>query len=137
MDLKQYYEDFNKTVAVLNHEHPDHVVHVTSLFYRERNSTPGATISVTTRNAARVITDGTHRLASEEEIDRFYDHQKSELEKHLLAEQKKKQQFMVLTPTNQPEPMSAPAARTASQASQAKVTTPGKPAASLGEAPAK
>jgi hypothetical protein len=96
MDLKLYFDDYKKNVAKLEKEHPDGVVHVTSLFQRDRGSTPGSTASATCTNAARVITDGTHREATEEEIDAFYQRQQDELRKNIRAEQAKKQQYMVV-----------------------------------------
>lgn len=97
MDLKQYFQDLRAKQAELERSHPDGVVHVTSLFYRERNSTPGATASASTRNAARVITDGTHRESSEEEVDAFYQRQQDQLKLNIRAEQQKKQQYVIVT----------------------------------------
>jgi hypothetical protein len=97
MDLKQYFSDLRAKEAELQAKHSDGVVHVTSLFYRERNSTPGAIASATCRNAARVITDGTHRESSEEEIERFYSWQEEQLKTHIRAEQQKKQQYVIVT----------------------------------------
>lgn len=97
MDLRQYFTDKKAKQAELEKKFSDGVVHVTSVFYRERNSTAGATSSATVENAARVITDGTHREATEDEIAAFYARQKSDLEKHIRAEQVKKQQYVVVT----------------------------------------
>jgi hypothetical protein len=99
MDLKQYYLEMRAKAVELAAKHPDGIVHVTSVFYRERNSTPGSTASATCYNAARVLTDGTHREATEGEIEAFYQHQQDELEKHTRAEQQKKKQFLVVTDT--------------------------------------
>ena len=96
MDLKTYYDDMRKTMADLERRHPDGIVYVTSMFHRERNSTPGSTLSASCRNAARVITDGTHKEATQEEIDNFLDHQQDENRKNTIAEQKNKRQYIVV-----------------------------------------
>jgi hypothetical protein len=96
MDLKTYYNDLRAKDAELVLIHPDGVVYVTSLFHRERNSTPGSTLSATTHNAARVITDGTHREATQEEIDGFLQHQQNELRRNAATEQKNKRQYIVV-----------------------------------------
>lgn len=106
MDLKEYYNDLRKTESDLESKcgqgkrYPDGVIYVTSLFHRERNSTAGRTLSATTRNAARVITDGTHREATEEEIINFLDHQQDELRRNTAAEQKNKRQYIVVVDQN-------------------------------------
>lgn len=108
MDLKQYFSDLRATEAELLKNHPNRVVYVTSVFYRERNSTPGDTASATPSNAARVITDGTHREATEAEVKNFLAHQQQELEKNVRAEQQKKQQYVVVTGgTNTLQPVNA------------------------------
>lgn len=116
MDLKQYYIDLNQNQAKLEIQFPDGIVHVTSLFYRERNSTPGHTSSATHRNAARVITDGTHRVATEPEINDFYQRQEDQRLAVVRSEQQKKRQFVVMvdggvaeTIQRQPLKNSAPA----------------------------
>jgi hypothetical protein len=96
MDLRQYYKDLRETEAKLEREFPSGEVHVTSLFHRERASTAGSTVSATCRNAARVITDGTHRLANEDEIREFLLHQQRELRKNTLMEQQKKRQYITV-----------------------------------------
>ena len=96
MNLREYFDDFRRVESQLEKEHADGVVYVTSVFHRERNSTPGSTLSATCRNAARVITDGTHRLATEEEIKGFLAHQQTELRKNAASEQKNKRQYIVV-----------------------------------------
>lgn len=97
MDLRQYFADKKEKEAELKQRFPDGVVHVFSLFYRERNSTPGAVYSATISNAARVITDGTHRVAEESEVAEFHNRQERELRKNARNEQAKRQQYMVVT----------------------------------------
>jgi hypothetical protein len=96
MDLKEYFKDAHAEEARLEKEYPEGVVHVTSLFHRERGSTPGSTLSATCRNAARVITDGTHRVSTQEEIDGFLKHQQTQLRKNAAAEQANKKQYIVV-----------------------------------------
>lgn len=98
MDLKAYYGELSeKERELIQNSGKDKVVYVTSKFYRERNSTPGSTVSATPSNAARVITDGTHQLATQDEIKKFLAHQQQELTKNIRAEQSKKQQYVVVT----------------------------------------
>ena len=96
MDLREYFGDLHKAESLLERAHPDGIVYVTSLFHRERNSTPGSTMSASCRNAARVITDGTHREATQEEIEAFMAHQQSELRKNTRSEQMNKKQYIVV-----------------------------------------
>ena len=96
MDLRAYFGDLHAKEAELEKKFPEGVVHVTSLFHRERNSTPGSTLSATCRNAARVITDGTHREATQEEIDGFMRHQQDQLRRNTQSEQMNKKQYIVV-----------------------------------------
>lgn len=96
MDLKEYYNDLRKHEARLEVKHPDGIVYVTSVFHRERNSTAGSTLSATCRNAARVLTDGTHREATDDEISSFLQRQQDELRRNAAAEQKNKRQYIVV-----------------------------------------
>ncbi len=96
MNLQDYFSDLRKTEADLERRHPDGVVHTTSLFHRERNSTPGSTLSASCRNAARVITDGTHREATPTEIEDFEARQQDELRRNTASEQKNKKQYIVV-----------------------------------------
>lgn len=96
MNLKEYYSDMGREKAKLEQKHPDGVVYVTSLYSRDRNSTPGCTLSASCYNAARVITDGTHRESTREEVDGFLNHQQSQRVMVAKAEQLKKQQYMIV-----------------------------------------
>jgi hypothetical protein len=96
MDLREYFGDLHAKEAELEKKFPEGVVHVTSLFHRERNSTPGSTLSATCRNAARVITDGTHREATQGEIEGFALHQQDQLRRNTAAEQANKKQYIVV-----------------------------------------
>jgi hypothetical protein len=104
MDLKAYFEDLHNEEAKLKAKHPEGLVHVTSLFHREKNSTPGSTLGASCRNAARVITDGTHREATPEEVEGFLRHQQDQLRRNSLSEQvNKKQYFVVVDPKTEVE----------------------------------
>jgi hypothetical protein len=98
MDLNAYFTDKRATEAELRREYPKNVVYITSLFHRDRNSTAGATMSASWNNAARVITDGTHRLATEKEVKEFLAHQQEELHKNTVSEQMNKKQYFVVLP---------------------------------------
>jgi hypothetical protein len=106
MDLKAYYNDVQQLENKFNREHPDQVVHVTSVYHRERGSTPGAVASANPRNAARVIADGTHREATEEEIASYYERQDEEFKRNARAEERKgqKQYVVVASPDIDREP---------------------------------
>ncbi len=102
MDLRAYFNDLRGTEAELEQVAKDGVVYVTSVFHREKNSTPGSTLSATPRNAARVITDGTHRQATSDEVKAFFAHQRKQLEHTTKMEQLKKQQYIVVVDQHQP-----------------------------------
>lgn len=96
MDLKEYFADKRTVEAQLEREFPNDIVYVTSVRHREKNSVAGQTLSATHANAARVITDGTHRLATAEEVRGFLELQNSNRLKSVKAEQAKKQQYIVV-----------------------------------------
>lgn len=96
MDLKEYYSDLRKVEGQLEKEFPNDIVYVTSVRHREKNSIAGQTLSATHANAARVITDGTHRLATPEEVRSFLELQINNRTKSVKAEQAKKQQYIVV-----------------------------------------
>ena len=102
MDLKEYYRDLRKKEAELEKEYPDGVVYITSLFHREKNSTPGSTCSARWFNAARAITDQTHRIATREEVQGFLQHQQDELKRNTQSEQRNKKQFIVVVDRDEP-----------------------------------
>lgn len=96
MDLIQYFSDLNKTQSQLERDLPNQPIYITSVFNRDRNSTAGTTYTASPRNAARVITDGTHRLATPVEIAAFEELQQRNLEATLKSEQRKNKQFVVM-----------------------------------------
>lgn len=109
MDLKLYYQDLRATEEVLRSKSraTDGVVYVTSVYHREKNSTAGQTLSAEPRNAARVITDGTHREATKDEVAAFHEQQQIELRKNVKMEQLKKQQYIVVVDQHQPNQAAA------------------------------
>lgn len=103
MDLRQYFMDLRAIEAELEGSKTrDGVVYVTSIFHREKNSTAGSTLSASCRNAARVITDGTHRVATPQEVENFMEMQAIALEETIKAEQLKKKQYIVVVDQKQP-----------------------------------
>lgn len=102
MDAKEYFQDLRQTEAGLTKKYKGNLVHVTSVKNREKNSTSGSTMSADAYNAARVITDGTHRIATSEEIKSFIDLQERNRVSAIKSEQRKRQQLVVLTDDRQP-----------------------------------
>lgn len=105
MDIQAYYKDVRKLEKKYEEEvAPKHggVVYVTSRYHREKNSVEGRTLSATPWNAARVVTDDTHRLATEDEIKAFLAHQETERVKHTKMEQTRQKQYIVLVDQAQP-----------------------------------
>ena len=96
MDLRSYFTDLNAKQAELVDKFGSNPVYVTSIFNRDRGSVEGTTLTASPRNAARVITDGTHREATKEEIAKFLAHQQTNLTEIMKSEQRKKQQFVVM-----------------------------------------
>jgi hypothetical protein len=127
MDLIQYYNDLNKIAAKLEQDFPNQPVYVTSTFNRDRNSTAGVTLSASYRNAARVITDGTHRIATPAEVAKFIEMQEKNLENSIKAEQRKNKQFVVMVDPAaaglsnfSPQPQQAASSKAGAEAASAK-----------------
>ena len=102
MDLKEYYTERRTLEADLEKEFPEDIVYVTSVRHRERNSLAGKTLSASYANAARVITDGTHRLSTASEVRGFLDLQNQNRMRAVKAEQAKKQQYIVVMDDKNP-----------------------------------
>jgi len=102
MDVRQYYSDRRKIAVDLVKQFPDGIVYITSIFNRERNTTEGATCSVGIDNATRCLVEGTHRLATEEEIDRFNQLQETNRVEAAKGEQRKRQQYVVVVNEGDP-----------------------------------
>ena len=102
MDAKEYFQDLRQTEAGLMKKNKSNLVYVTYVKNREKNSTAGSTMSADAYNTALVITDGTHRIATSEEIRGFIDLQERNRVTAIKAEQRKRQQLVVLTDDRQP-----------------------------------
>jgi hypothetical protein len=116
MDLNAYFTDKRACEAELRRDNPNGVVYITSLFHRDRNSTAGATVSASCSNAARVITDGTHRVSTPEEVRTFIAHQQEELRRNTVSEQMNKKQYFVVLPSASGDIMAVPAGEPTTQA---------------------
>lgn len=101
MDLREYFGDLRKTEKDLASQHPNRVVFITSIKNSTKNTTPGATFSTTPYNAARGITDETHRLATDEEIQAFLDHQERNRVTNQRSEASKKKEIVVVMDRSQ------------------------------------
>lgn len=96
MDLREYFQNIRRNEKVLETEHPDHVVYITSLKNSSKNSVPGTTMSATPYNAARGIVDETHRVATDEEIKAFFAHQEANRVDNQKSEARKKKEIVVV-----------------------------------------
>ena len=65
------YLAISEQAEILDKQHPDRTCLVTSVNRPGRPGTPGNTCEVTTRNAARLIVEGTHCIATEAEAKAF------------------------------------------------------------------
>jgi len=101
MDLREYFGELRVTEKDLEKKHPNRVVYVTSVKNSMKNSTPGATFSTTPYNAARGITDETHRLATDDEIQAFIDHQERNRVTNQRSEASKKKEIVVVMDRSQ------------------------------------
>jgi hypothetical protein len=71
MDVKQHNQDIADAVRELSPRYPDDTVIVMSLTNRDRNSTAGRVVEVNVKQAAKLVVEKTHRLATAEEIEAF------------------------------------------------------------------
>lgn len=69
MDIQKYYQQVRLTREELTKQIPSGFCLVMSVANLEKNSTAGNLCEVTVADAARLLTDGTHRLATPEEVD--------------------------------------------------------------------
>jgi hypothetical protein len=98
MDIHSFYKDVRAKEAELEKNYPDRVVHITSLENKEKNVTSGATCSSTPRMAAERIVNGTHRIATQDEIDGFLRLQAVNRDNTLRAEIQKRNQIVTVLP---------------------------------------
>jgi hypothetical protein len=72
MTTQLYYQRIREKRADLANQFPKGFCLVVSVFSLEKNSTEGTFCEVLVPEAARLMTDGTHRLASEDEAAAYY-----------------------------------------------------------------
>lgn len=66
--VAEFWQDKAKTQADLTKRYPEGALFVTSVHNRSTGSTTGTVSAVSLDNAARLITMGTHRESTEEEV---------------------------------------------------------------------
>jgi hypothetical protein len=71
MNIPQYRQDIREKIAELSPMFPDDCCLMMSLTNRDRNSTAGHVCETNVAQAAKLIVENTHRLASSEEISAF------------------------------------------------------------------
>jgi len=76
-DLQKYYQDMREKRAELTKDNDSGFCLVISLYNRDKGSTAGSVCEVSIKDAARVIVDGTHRVATAEEAEAFKQSQES------------------------------------------------------------
>lgn len=96
MDLREYFGELRKTETRLIDKFPNRVVFVTSVKNSSKNSTAGATYSTTPYNAARGLTDETHRESTTDEIEAFMAHQENNRVETQRSEAKKRKEIVVV-----------------------------------------
>ena len=96
MDLVEYFRNVRSEEKLLDQKHPNRVVYITSVKNSAKNSLAGMTVSATPYNAARAITDETHREASDTEIKLFLEHQERNRLDTQRSETRKKKEIVVV-----------------------------------------
>ena len=72
MNTQQYYAAIREKQEALTKQFPKGYCLVVSVLNREKNSTAGTFCEVLVPEAARLITDGTHRTVTDEESSAYY-----------------------------------------------------------------
>ncbi len=75
MDTSLYYAGIRDKREALTRKRPSGFCLVMSVNNLEKNSKAGNVCEVSVQDAARLLTDGTHQLANDEEINAFRDQQ--------------------------------------------------------------
>lgn len=78
MDTQTYYAKIRETREELAKQNPQGFCLVISVANLEKNSTAGTPCEVSLYDAARLMTDGTHRVANEKEADAYRNRQEAE-----------------------------------------------------------
>jgi hypothetical protein len=81
MDIRAFNEDVRQAAAQLFREYPSGFLFVTSLPIRGYPGS-GRTVEVTCSAAGKLLTEGTHRVATPEEIEAF--HVATEARRHAI-----------------------------------------------------
>jgi hypothetical protein len=68
MDLKAYWAGIRQQQAALAAQFPEGFCHLCSVANRDRNTVAGNVTVVAVDNAARCLAEGTHRIATAEDI---------------------------------------------------------------------
>ncbi len=69
MDLQAYWAGIRAQRAVLDVQFPEGFCHLCSIANRDRDTVAGNVTVVANDNAARCLAEGTHRIATPQEID--------------------------------------------------------------------
>lgn len=75
MKTQAYYAELKKQVAALDEQFPQGFCLLTSVANRDKGTVAGNTCEVANDNAARCLVEGTHRLAAQEEVADWHEHQ--------------------------------------------------------------
>ena len=75
MKTETYYTEIKKHLAVLAEQFPQGHCCLTSVANRDKGTVAGNVTEVATDNAARCIAEGTHRLATDDEVAAWHEHQ--------------------------------------------------------------
>ncbi len=75
MKTAEYYAAVRKQAARLDEQFPQGFCLLTSVDNRDKGTVAGNVTEVANDNAARCLAEGTHRIASAEEIAAWHEHQ--------------------------------------------------------------
>jgi hypothetical protein len=85
MNLQNYYREIRERKQELSGLHPDGCCLVISLERKDRAITGGTISEVSLDNAAKILTEGTHRLVTEAEQEAYRVQQAAERERAQMA----------------------------------------------------
>ncbi len=75
MKTAEYYAEVRKMAARLDEQFPQGFCVLTSVANRDKNTVAGNVTEAANDNAARCLVEGTHRLATEDEVAEWREHQ--------------------------------------------------------------
>ena len=95
MDIKEYWREVRSTQSALQASlTPDNpTVHIVSIANKTKGTSDGSVCEVDAETAARMIVDGTHKVASTEQVAGWMDRQSVTLKQNQVIELERKQQF--------------------------------------------